>query len=324
VKAAVRDRYGPPEVVQISQVEKPAPGDHELLVKVHATTVNRTDCHYRSGRPWIMRPLVSGLARPRAPVLGNEFAGQVTVAGSSVTSFRTGDRVFGYTEGPFGAHAEYLVIAADGRVAIMPPNLGYEQAAPGTEGAHYALSHIRRAKIGSSHNVLVYGATGAIGSAAVQLLKAHGATVTAVCATPHLELVRKLGADRVIDYTAGDFTSDGPHYDVVFDAAGKSSFGRCKRLLKPAGIYMSTGPGPWYQNLILPLATPLLGGKKVLFAYPRIDQATVRHFAHLMETGQFTPVIDRHYPLDQIAAAYRYAETGQKIGNVVITVDPAR
>jgi NADPH:quinone reductase-like Zn-dependent oxidoreductase len=203
VKAAVRARYGPPEVVQISQVGKPAPGSHELLVKVHATTVNRTDCHYRSGRPWIMRPLVSGLARPRAAVLGNEFAGQVVAAGNGVTSFRIRDRVFGYTEGPFRAHAEYLVIAEDGRVAVMPPNLGYEQAAAGTEGAHYALSHIRRAQVGSGHNVLVYGATGAIGSAAVQLLKTVGATVTAVCATPHLELVRKLGADQVIDYTAG-------------------------------------------------------------------------------------------------------------------------
>lgn len=218
MKAAVHTRYGPPEVVQISQVGKPTPGDGELLVKIHATTVNRTDCHYRSGRPWI---------------------------------------------------------------------------------------------------------TGAIGSAAVQLLKTLGATVTAVCATPHLDLVRKLGADKVIDYTAGDFTSGGQDYDVVFDAAGKSSFARCKRLLKPGGIYMSTGPGPWYQNLLLPLATPLLRGKKVVFAYPRLDQATVRRFAQLMESGQFTPVIDRHYPLDQIVDAYRYVETGQKIGNVVIIVDPS-
>ena len=243
-------------------------------------------------------------------------------AGNGVTSFRIGDRVFGYTEGPFGAHAEYLVIAEDGRIAVMPPNLDYEQAAAGTEGAHYALSHIRRAKISSSHDVLVYGATGGIGSAAVQLLKTIGATVTAVCATPHLALVRTLGADRVIDYTAGDFTSAGPGYDVVFDAAGKSSFGRCERLLKPDGIDMSTGPGPWYQNLTLPLATLLLGGKKVLFAYPRLDQATVRHFAHLIRPrpANSMPVIDRLYPLDQIVDAYRYAETGQKIGNLVITV----
>ncbi|HXZ76877.1 MAG TPA: NAD(P)-dependent alcohol dehydrogenase, partial [Streptosporangiaceae bacterium] len=183
---------------------------------------------------------------------------------------------------------------------------------------------IRRAKIGSGQNVLVYGATGAIGCAAVQLLKTLGAQVTAACATPHLGLVKKLGADKVIDYMAGDFTRGGPDYDVVFDAAGKTSFGRCKPLLKPGGIYMSTGPGPWFQNLILPLATPLLGGKKVAFAYPRIDQATVRHFGQLMESGQFTPVIDRQYPLDQVVDAYRYVETGQKIGNVVIIIDPSR
>jgi NADPH:quinone reductase-like Zn-dependent oxidoreductase len=292
-------------------------------VKVRASTVNRTGCHYRPGRPWIMRPLLSGLARPGAPVPGNEFAGQVVAAGNGVTSVRIGGRAFGYTGGPFGAHAGYLVIAGDGRIAVMPPDLDYERAAAGTGGAHYALSHIRRAKIGSGRNVMVYGATGAIGPAAVQLLKTLGATVTAVCAAPHLELARTLGADRVIDCTAGDFTSGGPDYDVVFDAAGKSSPGRCKRLLKPGGIYMSTGPGPWYQNLILPLATPLPGGKKVVFACPRLDQATVRHFAHPMETGQFTPVIDRQYPLDQIVEACRYAGTGQKIGNVVITVAPS-
>ena len=206
-----------------------------MLVKVHATTVNRTDCHYRSGTPWMMRPLLSGLTRPKVGVLGNEFAGQVVSAGRGVTSFRVGDRVFGYTEGPFGAHAEYLVTGEDGLVAVMPAGLGYEQAAPGTEGAHYAWSHIRRAEIRSGQDVLVYGATGAIGSAAVQLLRNLGARVTAVCATPHLELATKLGAGRVIDYTAGDFTRAGQDYDVVFDAAGQSSFGRCKRLPKPAG-----------------------------------------------------------------------------------------
>jgi NADPH:quinone reductase-like Zn-dependent oxidoreductase len=256
--------------------------------------------------------------------LGNEFAGQVVAAGHGVTSFQAGERVFGYTEGPFGAHAEYLAISDDALIAAVPTNLSYEQAAPATEGAHYALSHIGAAKIGSGQNVLVYGATGAIGSAAVQLLKTLGARVTAVCATPQLELVKKLGADQVIDYTAGDFTAGGPDYDVVFDAVGKSSFGRCKPLLKPGGIYTSTGLGPGYQNLILPLANPVLGGKKVVSAYPRLDQATVRHLGQLMASGQFAPVIDRRYPLDQIVAAYRYVETGQKVGNVVITVDPSR
>ena len=314
-------------MVRIAEVGKPAAKSNELLVKVHATTVNRTDCHYRSGTPWLMRPLLTGLTRPKVKILGSEFAGQVVAVGSDVSAFQAGDRVFGYIEGPFGAHAEYLVIGESAQVAVMPANLDYEQAAPGTEGSHYALSHIRRAKIGSGQKVLVYGATGAIGCAAVQLLKTLGATVTAVCAAPQLDLVRKLGADKVIDYTAGDFTSDGPEYDVVFDAAGKSSFAVCKRLLKPGGIYMSTGPGPWYQNLILPLTTPLFAGKKgkkVVFSYPRIDQSTVRHFAHLMETGRFTPIIDRRYTFDQIAEAYRYVETGQKVGNVVITVDSSR
>ena len=324
MKAAVRTRYGPPDVVRISEVDAPVPGASELLVKVHTTTVNRTDCHYRSGTPWPMRPLLSGFPQPKVKVLGSEFAGEVVAVGDSVSKFRIGDRVFGYVEGPFGAHAEYLVVGQDALVEIIPANVGYEQAAPGTEGAHYALSHIRRAKISDGQKVMVYGATGAIGCAAVQLLKILGATVTAVCATPQLELVASLGADRLIDYMAGDFTGDGPVYDVVFDAAGKSSFGRCKPLLKPGGIYMSTGPGPWYQNLILPLTTPLLGGKKVLFSYPRLDQATVGYFAQLMETGQFTPVLDRQYPLDEIVAAYRYAETGQKIGNVVIVVDSSR
>jgi NADPH:quinone reductase-like Zn-dependent oxidoreductase len=323
VKAAVSTRYGPPEVVAISEVATPVPKDDELLVKVHATTVNRTDCHYRSGRPWIMRPLLSGLRRPKATTLGNEFAGQVVATGAGVASFRIGDRVFGYTEGPYGAHAEYLVIGETGLVAAMPEALDYVHVAPATEGAHYALSHIQRASIASGQRILVYGATGAIGSAAIQLLKSMDTWVTAVCATPHLELASKLGADEVIDYTAGGFSRDGGDYDVVFDAVGKASFGRCKRLLKSSGIYMSTGPGPGYQNLFLPFTTPLLGGKKVLFAFPRIDQAMVRQFGQLMEAGQFTPLIDRQYPLDQIVEAHRYVETGQKIGNVVIIVDPS-
>jgi len=320
MKAAVHTRYGPPEVVRLAEVERPAARDNELLVKVHATTVNQTDCHYRAAKPFFMR-LVSGLARPRATILGNEFAGEVQSVGSAVTSFKVGDRVFGYSEGPFGAHAQYMVVAETGSVAIMPANLSYEEAAPSTEGSHYALSHIERAKIRRGQDVLVYGASGAIGTAAVQLLKSIGAGVTAVCATQNVELVRGLGADRVIDYTAEDFTKDRQDFDVVFDAAGKSSFGQCKRLLKPGGIYMSTGPGPMYQNLILPLTTPLSGGKKVVFSYPKIDQSTVRHFRDLIESGEFKPVIDRRYPLDEIVAAYRYVETGQKIGNVVISVD---
>jgi NADPH:quinone reductase-like Zn-dependent oxidoreductase len=322
MKAAVRTRYGPPEVVRIADVDTPAIGDHEVLVKVHVATVNRTDCGFRAARPFIVR-FFSGLIRPRVTVLGTEFAGVVEAVGKGVTSFEVGDRVFGYNEGRFGAHAEYLSIPGDGPLATIPANVTYEEAAPSTEGSHYALACITKAKISSGQHVLVNGATGAIGSAAVQILKSLGAVVTAVCDTEHVELVRGLGADRVIDYTAEDFTKDEQTYDVVFDAVGKSSFGRCRRLLKPRGFYLSTDLGPLSQNPILALITPLLGGKKAMMPIsPKYDQELVRHFKEMIESGAFRPVIDRAYPLDQIVEAYRYVETGRKIGNVVISVDP--
>ena len=318
--------YGPPDVVRIAEVDKPTPRNNQVLVKVHATTVNRTDAGFRAGKPRIVR-LFTGLIRPKVTVLGNEFAGEIEAVGRDVTSFLVGNRVFGYSGlqhgSRFGAHAEYLAMPEGGSLATMPANLTDEQAAPGTEGAHYALTMIRTAKIQRGHDVLVYGATGAIGSAAVQLLKSVGAQVTAVCGTEHLELVRGLGADRVIDYTAEDFTKDEQRHDVVLDAVGKSSFFRCRRLLKPGGIYLSSDGGPLNQNLVLVLIAPLVGvvgGKKVLFRVPRDDQEMVRYFKDLIESGAFKPLIDRRYRLDQIVEAYRYVETGQKIGNVVISV----
>jgi NADPH:quinone reductase-like Zn-dependent oxidoreductase len=321
VKAAVHTRYGPPEVVHVTEVARPSARDDELIVKVYATTVNRTDSGFRSGKPFFSR-FFTGLRKPRGTVLGNEFAGTVEEIGSGVTSFAPGDRVFGFSglSGPFGAHAQYIRIRQDGTFAAIPANISFEVAAAGTEGAHYALSNIRKAKIGSGHKVLVYGATGAIGSAAVQLLKSVGATVTAVCATPSLALVEGLGADRVVDYMAQDFTKDSERYDVVFDAVGKSSFGRCRRILRPGGVYLSTEGGVGF--LLLILITPLLPGKTAMFAGPQLDQATVQHLAGLMEGGQFRPVIDRKYALEDIVSAYEYVETGQKIGNVVITVRP--
>jgi NADPH:quinone reductase-like Zn-dependent oxidoreductase len=322
MKAAVHTRYGPPEVVRISEVETPAAKDNQVLVKIHATTVNRTDCTLRAAEPFVNR-FFTGLRRPRVTVLGNEFAGEVEAVGSGVTSFEVGDRVFGYNGTRFGAHAEYLTMPEDGSLATMPANLTYEEAAASTEGSHYALSMIRKAKIQRGQDVLVNGATGAIGSAAVQFLKRLGAEVTAVCATEHLELVRGLGADRVIDYTAEDFTKDEQTYDVVLDGVGKSSFGRTKRLLKPRGIYLSSDLDPLSQNPILALITPLFGGKRVLFPIPRDDQEMVRYLKGLMESGEFRPIIDRRYRLDQIVEAYRYVEAGQKIGNVVISVAPS-
>jgi NADPH:quinone reductase-like Zn-dependent oxidoreductase len=327
MKAAVQTRYGPPEVVRISEVEKPTPQDYEVLVEVRATTVNRTDCASRSAKPFLMR-FFAGLIRPRVKVLGNEFAGMVEAVGSGVTLFEVGQRVFGYNEGPFGGHAEYLAIPQDASLAVMPANVTYEQAAPGTEGSHYALSHIRAAKIRSGQHVLVYGATGAIGSAAVQLLKSLGANVTAVCATENVELVRLLGADKVIDYTAEDFTKGGAAYDVVLDAVGKSSFSQCRPLLKAGGIYISSELGRRFENpflaLIAPLHGALHGGRKVMFPIPKHDQEMVGYLKELIETGELQPVIDRTYPLDRIVEAYRYVDTGEKVGNVVISLEPSR
>jgi NADPH:quinone reductase-like Zn-dependent oxidoreductase len=305
----------------MSEVAKPIVKDNEVLVRIHATTVNRTDCGFRAAKPFIVR-FFSGLTRPRVTVLGNEFAGEVEEIGNDVTSLKVGDRVFGYNDSEFGAHAEYMAISEDGSLAAMPANLTYFEAAPSTEGSHYALSFIRTAKIQVGQHVLVSGATGAIGSAAVQLLKSLGAHVTATCDTGNVELVRGLGADRVVDYTAEDFTQDEQRYDVVFDAVGKSSFGRCRRLLKPGGVYLSSDLGPLSQNPFLALITPLFGRRKVRFPIPKHDKDMARHIGELIEAGEFKPVIDRTYRFDQIVEAYKYVETGRKIGNVVIGVIP--
>lgn len=307
-------------MVRIAEVDKPTPGDGEVLVQVHATTVNRTDCGFRAAKPWIVR-FFSGLLRPKATILGTEFAGEVEAVGDGVSSFEVGDSVFGFSEDRFGAHAEYLAFPEDGAIATIPDGMSFVEAAASTEGSHYALSGIRKSKIGSGQRVLINGATGAIGSAAVQLLKDLGATVTAVCDREHVELVRGLGADRVIDRAAEDFTKDAQTYDVVLDAVGKSSFGRCRRLLERRGIYLSSDLGPYNLNPILALVTPLFGRRRVMFPIPpKHDRDEMIHLKGLIESGAFRPVVDRRYPLDDIVEAYRYVETGQKIGNVVIDV----
>ena len=295
-----------------------------MLVKVHATTVNRTDCGFRAAKPFFVR-FFSGLLRPKATILGSEFAGVVEAVGRGVTSFEVGDEVFGFSEGPVRRSRR---IPVDARGRFARDHAG-ERDLRGGRGQHrgFALRPVarsRKAKIRSGQDVLVNGATGAIGSAAVQLLKSLGAVVTAVCATEHVELVRGLGADRVIDYTAEDFTKDEQTYDVVLDAVGKSSFGRCKRLLKPGGIYLSSDLGPWPRTRSWRSSLRCSAGRRSCSPSRRsIDQAEGEGFKEMIESGEFTPVIDRRYPLDQIVEAYRYVETGQKIGNVVIIVDPA-
>lgn len=291
----------------------------EVLIKVHATTVNRTDSGFRTGRPVFMRPF-TGLTGPRVRVLGTEFAGVVTEIGQDVTSLRAGDRVFGFIGGfekrvP-GAHAEYVAMPADGALALIPAGMTFEQVAGSTEGSNYALAMINGAKVGRGHDVLVYGASGAIGSAAVQLLKHSGATVTAVCATNTVDLVRSLGADRVVDYTVNDFTRDERTYDAVLDAVGKTRFKHCKHLLKPGGVFLASDLGPRLENIWLSMVN-----KRVRFPFGKPhDHALLAQFRDLLESGAFQPVVDRAYPFEQIAEAFRYVESGQKVGTVVVTL----
>jgi NADPH:quinone reductase-like Zn-dependent oxidoreductase len=319
MKAAIHTKYGPPEVLHLTEVPNPTPKENEVLIKVYATTVNRTDCGFRSAEYFISR-FFSGLFKPKNQVLGNEFAGVIEATGKNVTNFQPGDKVFGYNDITFGAHAEYMIMPENGAMSIIPSGLTFEVAACITEGGHYALCDIRAAKVKPGQNVMIYGATGAIGSAAVQLAKYFGVTVTAVCNTKNVELVKSLGADVVIDYTKEDFTKTGQTFDFVFDAVGKTSFGKCKPILSKNGIYISTELGKNGENILYALTTPLFGGKKVLFPIPTSSREDVEFLKELVINGHFKPVIDRSYQLDDIVEATKYVETRQKTGNVAIVV----
>ena len=317
MKAAINTKYGLPEVVKVLEIEKPVPGHNEVLIKVYASTVNRTDCGFRSADYFISR-FWSGLISPRYKTLGCEFSGEIEAVGENVTSWKIGDRIVGFNDKRFGGHAEYMTLNENETFTKIPHNFSFHEVAPLFEGAHYALCDIRAAKVKNGQNVLVNGATGAIGSAAVQLLKYFGANVTAVCNTENMELVKSLGADRLIDYTKEDFITTEQVFDFIFDAVGKSSFGRCKPLLKKGGVYISTELGKNAENIFLALITPLFCRKKVFFPIPFIDREVVEFLKELAENGHYKPVIDRTYALEQIVEAYRYVETGQKTGNVVI------
>lgn len=322
MKAVVYTKYGPPDVLQLQEVEKPLPGEDEVLIRVHATTVNRTDCATIRAKPFFMR-IVTGLFKPEKQIPGTAFAGEVEAVGNSVSSLKVCDKVFGFDHEGAGAHAQYMTIRADNAVT-MPYKLSYEQAAAIPEGAHYAYNFINKVDLEKGQHVLVNGSTGAIGSAAVQLLKCFGVQVTAVCSTRHIDLVKSLGADRIIDYTKDNFTKDEHKYDFVFDAVGKSSFFKCRSLLKPGGIYISSDLGHMAQNLFLPLITstvkPLIGNQRTMFPTPVDISGSLRLLKQIIEQDKFKAVIDRTLPLEQIIEAYRYVEKGHKIGNVVITV----
>jgi NADPH:quinone reductase-like Zn-dependent oxidoreductase len=319
MKASVNTVYGSPDVLHMKEVRKPVPKDDEVLIRIHATTVNRTDCGFRKPEYFIVR-LVGGLFKPRNAILGNELAGEVESIGKQVTRFTPGDRVFGLSTFRFGAHAEYICLKETASIAIMPANMSFEEAASVCDGMMLAMPVMKRMDFGKPQRILINGASGSIGVASVQMAKHYGATVTAVCRTEHFELMKSLGADMVIDYTKEDFTRHGESYDVVWDCVGKSSFFKCKKLLKPKGIYMSSELGDWHQNVFLPLITLILGGKQVRFPFPTDCQEDIVFFRGLIEKGRFRAVIDRRYPFDRIIEATRYVETGMKTGNVVVSV----
>jgi len=321
MRAVVFDRYGPPDVLRLDDVERPVPKENEVLIKVRATTVNRTDTGVRQGEPFFSR-LISGFPRPRWKILGTELAGEVAAAGPAVTEFTAGEQVFGVNAWRFGAHAEFVCMQESAALAHKPAEMSYEEAAAVCDGAILALGCLRPAQLQAGKTILVYGASGSIGSAGVQLAKYFDADVTAVCNTKNVDTVRSLGADHVIDYTEEDFTTNGQTYDVIFDAVGKHSFRRSKGSLSRGGMYLATDH---LRNLALAWWTSRIGTNTVVFPIPpRYTKKDVLFLKQLIEAGSYRAVIDRCYPLEQVIDATRYVETEQKTGNVVLTVSSGR
>jgi NADPH:quinone reductase-like Zn-dependent oxidoreductase len=322
MKAMVYENYGSPDVLHLKEVEKPVPADDEVLIRVHATTVTSADCRVRSldtpaGFGLMMR-LVFGIRRPRQQILGSELAGRIESVGRKVSRFEVGDLVFGFTDAKLGCYAEYRCMPEEGAVVRVPSILSIEEAAALSFGGTTALHFFRKAKLASGERVLVNGASGAVGTAAVQLAVQLGAEVTGVCSTANVELVRSLGAGHVIDYTRDDFTQNGETYDVIVDTAGTAPYSRSKRSLKENGRLLLVLAG---LPDMLPIPWVAMTGSRRIIAAPAFGSADdLRHLADLAEKGVFRPVIDRLYPFEQIAAAHRYVDTGRKKGNVVITL----
>ena len=320
MKAVICPTYGPPEVLELKEIEKPVPNDNEVLVKVHATTVNRTDCAILRAQPFIMR-FIYGFLKPKLSTPGTDFAGMIETVGKNVSSFKVGDRVFGFDDMGLSSHAEYLTISDNNAFGLIPDNITYEQAAASIEGVHYARNFLNKVNIKPDQKILVNGATGAIGSAAVQLLNNHDVEVTAVCNIKDADLVKSLGAKKVIDYVTDDFTKSNEKYSFVFDTVGKSTFGKCRPLLDPGGVYISSELGPMAQNPILAAITPIFGGRRVKFPLPIDRHKSVNDIKKLIEEGKYQAVIERTYSLNEAVEAFTYVEKGQKVGNVVIKVE---
>jgi NADPH:quinone reductase-like Zn-dependent oxidoreductase len=317
MKASIRRTYGLPNQIRIENIEKPIPKDNEVLIKVHAATVNRTDCAILTAKPFIMR-FVLGLFRPRKIILGTDFAGKVFAIGKNVKSFCINDRVFGFNDMGSKSQSEYLTQTEDNLFSI-PDNIDNKQAAASLEGAHYAYTFIHKVNIQSGQKILINGATGGIGSALIQFVKQYDVTITATCNTKNIKLIESLGADKIYDYTKENFTDDKEKYDYIFDTVGKSTFGKCKPLLKEGGIYISSELGPYSQNLFYAITTMFLN-KKVIFPAPYSTQKTIPYIMELLKQEKFKPIIDREYSLEDINLAYEYVLRGEKIGNVIINI----
>jgi NADPH:quinone reductase-like Zn-dependent oxidoreductase len=330
MKAMIYTEYGPPDVLRLEEIEKPSPKNHEILIRVYATSVNIGDIWARNFKAisprkftmplplWLPARMYFGFAKPRVNILGSEFAGEVEAVGKEVKRFRKGDQVFGYRGQSMGANAEYLCMPENGLVSVKPANMTYEEAAAVPYGALTALNLLRKVNIQPGQKILINGASGGIGSAAVQLAKNYGAEVTGVCATPRLEFVKSLGADKVIDYTKEDFTKNGETYDLIFDILGKISFSRCKNSLKPNGRYLLASFK--MTQLFQMLWTSIKGNKKVICALSSENPKDLIFIKELVETGKIKSIIDKRFPLEQIPGAHHYVENGEKKGNIVITI----
>lgn len=330
MKAIIYTEYGSPDVLRLTEIAKPAPKDNEVLIRNYATTINFGDLMARNFKAisprefnmpfliWLLAKISFGLNQPKVTILGNEFAGEIEAIGKEVTRFKPGDQVFGYLGQSMGTYVEYCCMPENGVAAIKPANMTYEEAAVVPYGAIMALSLLRKANLQPGQKVLINGASGGIGSAAVQIAKHLGAEVTGVCGTQRLEFVKSLGADQVIDYTKEDFTQNGETYNLIFDILGKGSFARCKNSLRPNGVYFFASFK--MKQLFQMLWTSMTGGKKVICAFAPGSVEDLNSVKELIEAGKIKAVIDRRYPMEQAAEAHRYVEDGNKRGSVVITV----
>ena len=320
MKASIRKKYCLPNQIKVESIDKPIPNENEVLIKIYATTVNRTDCANLTAKPFIMR-FVLGLFKPRKTILGTDFAGELISIGKNVKSFSIGDKVFGFNDTGSESQAEYVTTTVENLFPI-PEKIDYKQAAASLEGASYAYSFIHKVNIQSGQNILINGATGGIGSALLQFVRQYDVNITATCNTNNIQLIESLGADNIYDYTKKDFTKENDKYDFIFDAVGKSTFGKCLSLLKEKGVYISSELGPYSQNIFYSLLTLVLS-KKVIFPTPYSTEKTIPYICNLLEKGKFNPVIDREYALEDISKAYEYVIKGQKIGNVLIKIEEA-